>query len=49
MFVTMLLFTGLCTLILVVAISSVYGKKEDENSLNATTTQTSSHDRKTLV
>lgn len=49
MFVSMLLFTGFCTFILVLAISRVAGKKEDEPSLSAITTQTDFHDRKTLV
>jgi len=49
MILSMMLFTGFCTLILVIAMFNVAGKKGDKPSLSDTTTQTSPHDRETLV
>jgi hypothetical protein len=49
MFLTTLLFTGGCTLILVVAAFHINTDRERETSLDDTNTETSFHDRKTLV
>lgn len=49
MFLTMLLFTGTCTAILVVAAFHLNNKGDGEKSLDATTEQTNRHSRKTLV
>ena len=49
MFLTMLLFTGGCTLILIVAAFHGNSNKESENSLDDANEQTSRHSRKTLV
>jgi hypothetical protein len=49
MLFTMLLFTVGCSLILVVAAFNVNHDRERETSLDDTNTETSFHDRKTLV
>jgi hypothetical protein len=49
MFLTMLLFTGGCTLIMVVAALHINSNKENESLLEDETEQTSRHSRKTLV
>ncbi len=49
MFLTTLLFMGGCTLILVVAALHINNNMEGETSPGDTNTETSFHDRKTLV
>ena len=49
MFLTTLLFTGGCTLILIVAALNINNNREIEKKLDETNTETSFHDRKTLV
>lgn len=47
MFLSMTLFTGFCTTILVLAIFSVYGKKQGEAPACAASTQTNNDTDKT--
>ncbi|MBI3425168.1 MAG: hypothetical protein HY011_19720 [Acidobacteria bacterium] len=47
MFATILLFTGFCTLILVLAISNVYGKRVEETPGDNGATEPQSTDQQT--